>query len=481
MNYKMVMSIIGKTLVIEGVLMLFPMLVGIIYNENTYLSFLIPILGTFALGLPLAIVKIKDKAIYAKEGFVTVALCWVLLSIVGALPFVISGEIPNYVDALFETVSGFTTTGSTVLENVEALSNGMLFWRSFTHWIGGMGVLVFLLAVLPKAESGIMHVFRAESPGPSVGKLVSKLRHTARILYSIYVVMTLLQFILLLFGGMPVYDSLIHSFATAGTGGFSSKNLSIAYYDSVYIEMVIALFMLLFGINFNVYYLILIGSISKAFKSEELRVYLVVILVSTLVIAINIVSVCANFGEAIRYSIFQVTSVSSTTGFSTVNFIEWPALSKCILLLLTVIGACGGSTGGGFKVSRLIILGKSTFKDLKKLSHPRSVQNIRFEGENVGHDVERNVRTLFILFILITAISTFVLCFDYNDIFTNLSASLTCIGNVGPGVTQAIGPLGNFAFYSPISKVALSLVMLAGRLEIFPMLILFAPRTWKRG
>ena len=481
MNYKMVLSIIGKTLIIEAVLMLCPMLVGIIYGENNYLSFLIPILGLFVIGLPFANIKMKDKSIYAKEGFVTVALCWILMSAFGALPFVISGEIPSYIDAFFETVSGFTTTGSSILKDIEALSRDMLFWRSFTHWIGGMGVLVFLLAVIPQSDSGIMHVFRAESPGPSVSKLVSKLTHTARILYAIYVVMTAVMFVMLVAGGMPVFDSLVNSFATAGTGGFATKNLSIAHYNSVYSEIVIAVFMLLFGINFNFYYLILIGNVKKAFKSEELRTYLIITIVATVIITINILSSCASFGEALRFSFFQVTSVSSTTGFSTVNFVEWPAFSKGVLLILTVVGACGGSTGGGFKVSRLVILVKSTFKDVKKLTYPRSVPSVKFENEPVGRDVERNVRSLFIILMLLIAIVTLMLCIDCNDFFTNLSATLTCIGNVGPGLTELVGPLGNFSFYSPLSKILLSLTMLAGRLEIFPILILFAPRTWKRG
>lgn len=479
MNYKMVFSIIGKVMIIEALLMTFPLLVGIIYSENLYLAFLVPMGSLLAIGLPLSFIKTKDKSIYAKEGFVTVALTWIIMSLFGALPFILSGQIPNFVDAVFETVSGFTTTGGSILREVESLYHGIQFWRLFTHWIGGMGVLVFVLAILPATDAGIMHVFRAEAPGPSVGKLVSKLTFTARILYGIYMVLTVVQVVFLLCGNMPLFDSVLHAFSTAGTGGFGIKNNSVAYYDSAYIEMVIAVFMFIFSINFNLFYLILIGNFKKAIKSEELRTFAIIILVATFAIAINLLSTGIQFGKALRFSFFQVTSIGSTTGFSTDDFNEWPALSKAILLILTIVGACAGSTGGGIKVSRLIILGKSSYKDVKKMLHPRSAVTIKFEGEPIERDVERGVRSYFIIWVIIVVLCTLLLSLDFNDILTNFTATLACIGNVGPGL-NAVGPMGNYAFYSPFSKVLLSFVMLAGRLEIFPILILFSPHTWRK-
>lgn len=482
MNYKMVFNTLGKVLIIEALLLIFPMFVGVVYKENTFTSFLIPIIGLILIGAPLSLLKIKNKAIYAKEGFVIVAISWILLSLVGAVPFVISGQIPNYIDALFETISGFTTTGATILKDVEVLSKSVMFWRLFTHWIGGMGVLVFVLAILPAGCSGAMHVFRAESPGPTVGKLVSKLSYTARILYAIYFVLTVVEVVMLLFGGMSFYDALVHSFSTAGTGGFGAYNDSIAHFDSVYIEMVIAVFMLLFGVNFNVYYLILIGQVKNALKSEELKVYAIMLLVATLSIAINILEQVESFGQALRYSFFQVASISSTTGFVSTDFDKWPAFSKSILLILTMIGANAGSTGGGVKVSRIVILFKSCFKELKRLINPRAVLTISFEKQPVDKEVERNIRTFFILWIIITIICTLLLSFDtnVNDVMSNLSATMACLGNVGPGFAL-VGPTCNYSIYAPFSKMLLSFAMLVGRLEIFPILILFAPSTWKRG
>ena len=484
MNIKMVFSILGRTLLIEAGLLFLPLLVGIIYGENTWASFLIPIGGLVAIGLPLALLKLKDRSIHVREGFVTVAFVWVLMSIFGALPFVISGAIPNYIDALFETVSGFTTTGASIMDGVKTvaiddLSYSLQFWRLFTHWIGGMGVLVFVLAILPGYNSGIMHVFRAESPGPSAGKLVSKLTSTARILYGIYIIMTLVEAIMLICGGMSVYDGVVHAFSTAGTGGFGIKGDSIAPY-SVYHQMVIAVFMFLFGINFNLYYLILIGHFKKAVKSEEFIVYLIIVVGSTLAIALNILSLCANFGDAIRLSFFQVASFSSSTGFTTTDFNKWPALSQAILILLMIVGACGGSTGGGMKVSRAIILIKSSFSDIRRMLHPRSVVSTKVEGEVLSKDTERNVHTYFILWAAIVIVCTILLSIDCNDVLTNLTATISCIGNMGP-IISLTDYAGNFAFYSPYCKILLSFVMLVGRLEIFPMILMFAPRTWRRG
>lgn len=480
MNYRMVFNILGKTLLILAVLMCLPLFVGLYYRENSSFDYLIPIAGLIAIGLPLSMLKIKDKSIYAKEGFVIVALAWIFMSLIGCAPFILSGSIPNFADALFETVSGFTTTGASVLSDVESLSKSILFWRSFTHWIGGMGVLVFVLAVMPKYQSGIMHVFRSEAPGPSVSKLVSKLTHTARILYSIYIALTIIETVLLRLGGMTLFDSVTHAFSTAGTGGFGIKNNSIAFYDSVYIEMVIATFMFLFGINFNVFYLMLIGNFKKAFKSEELIAYFSIVVGATLIIAVNILSSVASFGQAVRYSFFQVTSISSTTGFASVDFDKWPTFSKSIIVVLMIVGACGGSTGGGMKVSRLVMMFKSAIADIRRLIHPRAVVSPKFEGELLDKDTERNLHTYFILWVLIVVLTTVLLSLDVNDFFTNFSASLACIGNIGPGF-NLVGPMCNYALYQPLSKVLLSFVMLSGRLEIFPMIILFAPRTWRRA
>ena len=485
MNIKMVFSILGRTLLIEAVLMLCPLLVGIIYGENTWSDYLIPIGILLAVGLPLTFIRIKDRSIHVKEGFVTVALVWILMSLVGAVPFVLSGAIPHYVDALFETVSGFTTTGASIMDGVRTvavddLSHSLQFWRLSTHWIGGMGVLVFVLAILPGYNAGIMHVFRAESPGPSVGKLVSKLTHTARILYGIYILMTVIEAIFLLCGGMNLYEAVVHAFSTAGTGGFGIKGDSVASY-SVYHQMVIAVFMFLFGINFNLYYLILIGNFKKAIKSEEFIIYCTIVVSATLAIAINILSLCVNFGDAVRLSFFQVTSLGSSTGFSTADFNEWPALSQAILVALMVIGACGGSTGGGMKLSRAIILVKSGFSDIRRILHPHSVVTTKVEGEKLSKETERNVHTYFMLWVAIVVICTILLSIDYSDDFlTNFTASLSCIGNMGPGLNR-VGPAGNYAFYSPYSKILLSFVMLIGRLEIFPIILMFSPRTWRRG
>ena len=478
-------------MITEAVLLLFPMLVGVLYAENNLICFLLPVLILLAVGVPLSFVKSKDRSIFAKEGFVIVALAWIILSLVGALPFVISGEIPNYIDAVFETVSGFTTTGASILKDVEILSKSLMFWRLFTHWIGGMGVLVFVLAVLPAGSTGAMHLFRAESPGPTASKLVSRLTFTARILYLIYAAMTVFEVVFLICGGLPFYDALLYSFSTAGTGGFSITNAGVSAYNSAYVEIVIAVFMLLFSINFNVYYLILIGQVKKAFKSEELRIYLVVVLVATVAIAINILSSVSSFWQALRYSFFQVTAISSTTGLSSVDFDKWPIFSKTILIALTIIVACAGSTGGGIKMSRLVILVKSSYKDIKKMINPRSVVSVSFENEPVQRETERHIRTYFILWVLIVVASILLLSLDggasenilkmgFNEFSTHFSATLACIGNVGPGI-EAVGPTMNYSIYSPFSKILLSFLMFVGRLEIFPMLILFAPRTWKRG
>lgn len=479
MNYRMVLNILGKVFLLEAFLLIFPMVIGIYYNENTLTAYLIPMAVLVLLGAPFSLLRVKDKSIYAKEGFVVVSLAWILMSAIGAVPFVISGAIPSYVDALFETVSGFTTTGSTVIPNVEVISKSILFWRALTHWVGGMGVLVFVLALTPGYNSGGMHVLRAESPGPTVGKLVSKLSFTARILYAIYFGMTVILIILLLVGGMPLFESVVHAFATAGTGGFGVKGDSFASYGT-YHQVVVAVFMLLFSINFNVYYLILIGNVKKAFKSEEFKAYMIIIFVATLSIALNILTQVGNFGEALKHSFFQVTSISSTTGFASTDFQTWPDLSKSIIMVLMIIGACAGSTGGGIKVSRLVILVKSVWADLKRMLHPSAVVAVKFENEPLAKETERNVHSYFTIYVLIVAVCSLILCLDVNDFLTNFSATLSCMGNIGPGF-NLVGPMANFALYSPLSKILLSLLMLVGRLEIFPIILLFTPRTWKKS
>ena len=485
MNYRVVFNVIGKTLIILAGLMCVPLFVGVFYGEGNFLAFLIPVLCLLVVGFPLSYMKVRDKSLYAKEGFVIVALCWIIMSLVGCLPFIISKEIPNFFDAFFETVSGFTTTGASVLtlSTTEiSLSKSMMFWRLFTHWIGGMGVLVFLIAVLP-ANGNAMHILRAEAPGPSASKLVSKITYTARILYGIYIALTLIEAVMLAFSGMGIYEAVLNAFSTAGTGGFGIYGDSIAHYKSVYVEMVIASFMFIFGINFNLFYLILMGHFLKAIKSEEFLVYLIIVVFSTLTIAVDLTSQALSFSQALRYAFFQTTAIGSTTGFATADFAHWPQFSKTLLMFLTITGACGGSTCGGIKLSRAIILFKTCKNGVKKSLHPRAVIHTKLEGETLSKEIERNTCVYFIMWVMIVLACTLLLALDPNatDIFTNFSATLACIGNVGPGMTQAIGPMGSFAVYGNFSKVILSIVMIAGRLEILPMIILFAPRTWRKG
>ena len=484
MNYRMVLNTLGKVFLLEAFLLILPMCVGFCYHENSYLDYLIPIVILLTIGLSLALIKTKDKSIYAKEGFVIVSLAWIFMSLFGAIPFVLNNTSNlSFVDAFFETVSGFTTTGSSIIVDVEALEHSILFWRSLTHWIGGMGVLVFVLALTSGYNSGAMHVLRAESPGPTVGKLVSKLSFTARILYGIYIVMTAILVIMLVCGGMPIYESVVHAFGTAGTGGFGVKADSYMSYNS-YLQVVTAVFMLLFSLNFNVFYLILIGNFRKAFKSEELRAYMIIIVVATLSIAINILTLVDNFGVALKHAFFQVTSVSSTTGYVSADFDKWPEFSKAILLVLMMTGACAGSTGGGIKISRIVILFKSVTADIKRMLHPKAVVPVKFESEPLSKEVERNVRSYFLLYIFVIASCCLLLCLDVHNVenafITNFSATLACLGNIGPGLSL-VGPTANFVLYSPYSKILLSFVMLIGRLEIFPILLLFSPRTWKKG
>lgn len=481
MNVQIVIYFLGWVLNIEGLLMLLPCMTAIIYRESTLPYFLVVIAACWILGWLSTAKKPDNRVFYASEGFVAVSLSWVVLSFFGALPFYLSGEIPSFTDALFETISGFTTTGASILTNVEGLSQSMLMWRSFTHWVGGMGVLVFILAILPLASGGYnMHIMRAESPGPSVGKLVPKVKATAKILYMIYLVMTIVQIVLLLFGGMPLFDALTTSFGTAGTGGFGIKNNSIAYYNSYYLQGVITAFMILFGINFNVYYLFLIKRPKDALHSEEARTYLGIIVISTLLIAWNARESFSGIFNALHHAAFQVGSIITTTGFSTVDFEQWPQFSKTILLGLMFIGACAGSTGGGMKVSRVIIWIKQIKKELAALIHPRSVKVITLEEKVLNHTILRSTNAYFIVYILLFAVSVLLVSLDNMDFTSTFSSVAATFNNIGPGL-GVVGPMGNFSSLSGLSKYVLMFDMLAGRLEIFPMLLLFSPRTWRRN
>lgn len=480
MNKKMVFHIIGRIIQVEACLLLLPLAVSLIYKEKCWLSFLISIACALALGTVMTLgSRVKSKVIYAKEGFVTVSLAWVLMSAIGALPFVISGEIPSYIDAFFETVSGFTTTGASILTDVESMSKGLLFWRSFTHWIGGMGVLVFVMAIIPSVTDRSIHIIRAEMPGPIVGKIVPKAKNTAKILYIIYVVMTVVEIVLLCIGKMPLFESVVHAFGTAGTGGFGIKADSIAGY-SPYLQWVITVFMFLFGVNFNLYYLILLRKFKSVFRSQELWCYVGIACAAAASIAVNIRSMYGSASEAIRASAFQVSSIMTTTGYATTDFDLWPAFSKTVLILLMCIGACAGSTGGGLKVSRVVLLYKMIKKELRHMLHPRSVSVVKFEEKTVSKTILTNVSIYFAVYMVVMISAFLLLSFDGYSVETNLSAAIACFNNIGPGLAD-VGPTASYAAYSPFSKIVLSAAMLFGRLEIFPMLFLFSKSSWSKN
>ena len=480
MNYRMVVFVLGRIFLVEAAMMLLPMVCSAIYGEWYMLpAFLLPAVILLLLGLAASLRTPKNTTIYARDGLAIVALVWVLMSAFGALPFVISGEIPAFADAFFEMVSGFTTTGSTILNDVEALSHGALFWRSFSHWVGGMGVLVFAMAVLPMTDGRAMHLMRAEVPGPTCGKLSSKLSDSAKILYGIYFAMTAVEVVFLCAGGMSLYDSLIHSFGTAGTGGFSNRGLSVGAYQNPYFEWVIGIFMLLFGINFNLYYFILMRHFREAFGSEELRAYLGIVLFSTVTIAANILSMVGSVGEAVRTAFFQVSSIITTTGYATADFNLWPTYSRILLLLLMFVGGCAGSTAGGLKISRVIIFFKAARQDLNKMLHTHAVTTIRFEGKPLDEKTLQGVHNYFNVYMLLVMLSTVLVSLDGFDLITTFTAVITCLNNVGPGM-ELVGPMGNFSHFSDPVKYLLSFDMLAGRLELYPMLALFAPRLWRR-
>ena len=479
MNRRMVFYTVGKMVCWEAIMLVLPLIVSFIYGDGSWSAIVATIAIALALGGLLTLTcRTKNQVIYAKEGFVITALAWLAFSAVGALPFVLSGEIPGYVDAFFETVSGFTTTGATILERVETMSHGLLFWRSFTHWVGGMGILVFVMALIPEMSDRSIHLMRAEMPGPVVGKLVPRARDTASLLYKIYIAMTVVEIVMLLLGGMSFFESVVHTFGTAGTGGFGVRSDSIAGY-SPYLQWVITVFMFLFGVNFNVYYLLLIRRFRSAAQSTELWVYLAIVLAAAAAITANILPLAASFSEAVRLSAFQVSSFITTTGFVTTDYNAWPGFSKNILLLLMFIGACAGSTGGGIKVSRVVMLCKLIGRELRRLLHPRSVSTVRFEGKTVEDATLHSVAVYLAVYMLCFVVLVAVLCLEPFDFLTNFSAAASCFNNIGPVLST--GPaVSSFAAYSDFSKVLLSFAMLFGRLEIFPMLIALIPSTWTK-
>lgn len=478
MNYGIIVYILASVLEFVGAFMLLPFLVGLIYGEPQSIAFLIVAGASLLLGFLGRLKKPKSTVFYAREGFVTVSLSWILLSLVGAVPFVLTGEIPFYVDAVFETVSGFTTTGGTILSDVEVLARCTQFWRLFTHWLGGMGVLVLILAILPLSGSYNMHLMRAESTGPSVGKLVPKVKSSARILYGIYIGITLMEILLLLCGGLSLYESSTLTFSTVGTGGFGLLNSSTADY-SRYVQTVLLIFMLLCGISFNIYYLFLARKPKEALQSEELRTYLGIIVGSALLIAWNARGHFATLGESLYQALFQVVSVITTTGFTTYDFNLWPIFSKTILFLLMIVGACAGSTGGGLKVSRLVVLLKSIKSEITQVIHPRSVKKLHMDGRGLSVNVMHSIRMYLVIYVAIYFVSVLLVSVDNFSFETNLSAVMAMFNNIGPGFDM-VGPAGNFAAFSVFSKFVLMFDMLAGRLELLPMLVLFSLKTWKK-
>lgn len=477
MNRKVIRYILGQVLKIEALMMILPCITAIIYGEKSGFSFLFTLLLCGILGFLMTYSRPTNFVFYLKEGCVATSLSWIILSFFGCLPFVISGEIPSFTDALFETISGFTTTGASILSDVESLSHCMLFWRSFTHWIGGMGVLVFLLAVIPLSGGSHINLMRAESPGPSVGKLVPKLRYTARILYMIYFALTLIQVVLLLLGRMPVFDAITTAFGTAGTGGFGIKGDSMAGYSS-YIQWVTAIFMILFGVNFNAYYLILYGKITNALKMEEVKYYFIIIAAATGIIFFSIFDKSMGIMTTLRHSLFQVASIITTTGFATVDFDLWAPAAKTVIVILMFIGACAGSTGGGIKVSRFVIAIKAVIRELNSYIHPKSIKKIKMDGKPVDDEVIHSVSIYFVTIIIIFSFSLLAISFEGMDLTTNFTAVATTLNNIGPGLGH-VGPTQNFGILSTFSKYVLMFDMLAGRLELFPLLILFHPAIWK--
>lgn len=479
MNRRMIFYTVGRIITLEAGLLLLPMAVALWYGESCAWDLLASAAIALVVGRAMTrLSKPTSQTFFAREGFVIVALAWVLMSLIGMLPFLFSGEIPFWVDAFFETVSGFTTTGASILTNVEAMSHGLLFWRSFTHWIGGMGVLVLIMAIVPTETGRSIHIMRAEMPGPIVGKLMPRIKDTAQILYLMYVVLTVVQIVLLMAGGMPPFESVTHAMATAGTGGFSVKADCFTSY-SPYLQWVTAIFMTLFGVNFNVYYLALRKKFKEILRSTELWAYLGIILVSIALVSISISTEYDTLEEIIRQSAFQVTSIITTTGYASTNFDLWPELAKNVLLILMFLGACAGSTGGGLKVSRAILLVKMARREMKRMIHPRSVGTVQFEGKRVSDATLNSVCMYFVLYVIILVVLTLFLCINPFSIETNLAAAASCFNNIGPGFGIA-GPASNYSYYNAISKFVLTIAMLFGRLEIYPMLLALSPSTWTK-
>jgi trk system potassium uptake protein TrkH len=478
MNYTMIFSTLGKVLKIAGVLFLLPILVSVCYSEwNIALILLATAIITFVIGfIVTSLLKPKNQIIFSKEGFIIVAFSWIIISIVTAIPFVISREIPSFVDALFESVSGYTTTGASILLDPSKLSYGLIFLRSFTNFIGGMGILVFVIAIMPKNTDRNIHILRAEMPGPVVDKILPKSKDTAKILYLIYVGMTALLVILLKFGGMSLFESVLHAFSTAGTGGFGIKADSISSYNN-YVQWVIAIFMILYGVNFNIYFLILVGKFTTAIKSKELLTYGLILISAILLIGLNVYPIYQNLNDTLRHTVFQVSSITTTTGFSTTNFDVWSPFAKGILLVLMLIGACAGSTSGGFKIYRVSILVKKISYSLKKLIHPNRVEVITFDGKQLDDETVNGVTSYFAIYAILTIIFFLLISIDGLSLETNLSAVIACINNIGPGFSSVAS---NYTCYSAFSKIVLSIAMLFGRLEIYPILLAFSPLTWAK-
>lgn len=478
MNRKMILHILGKMMGVEGLLLLIPALVGLIYQEKCAVYFVITAAVLAVIFLLTGRKKPENTMLYGKDGLLIVSSAWILWSLFGALPFFLSGSIPNYMDAFFETVSGFTTTGSTILKDVEVLPQCMTFWRSLTHWVGGMGVLVFVMVLTNLDKQSSIHLMRAEVPGPEKDKLVPKSRTTAQILYGMYFILTAIQVVLLLLGGMNLFDSLIHAFGTAGTGGFSNYADSVGNFDSAYLDGVISVFMILFGINFNLYFFLAIREFKLVFKNEELRAYLLIISGAVVMIMINIYPIYGSVTEAFRYSAFQVASIITTTGYATADYMLWPEFSRCVLVALMIIGACASSTGGGIKVSRLLISLKSIYKEIKQMLHPKSVNVVKLNKKKLGEDTIRNVYVYLLAYITLAIVSVLIVSLDNFDFETTVGSVITALGNVGPGLGMT-GPVGSFADYSLLAKFVFCLDMLAGRLEIFPFLMLFS-YVWRK-
>ena len=476
MNLRMLVYILGKVLLIEGVLMILPVVCGLLYGEHQVFFYVILAVAYIGLGYLISMKKPKNMTIFIKDGCVATALSWVVLSIGGCIPFILTKEIPSFTDAMFETASGFSTTGASILTNVEAMSHTSLLWRSLTHWIGGMGVLVFLLAVVPMAGGSNMNLMRAESPGPSVGKIVPKVRSTAKTLYLIYLAMTVTEIVILFACGMPLFDSICSAFGTAGTGGFGVKNDSFASY-APHIQWIVAVFMIMFGANFNFYYYFTTKQINKAFKMSEIKVYLIVVAVATGIICFSVRNMYGSLEESLRQSFFQVSTIITTTGFATSDFDQWPSIAKYILLCLMIIGACASSTGGGIKIARFQIMFKTIKREIHTYIHPRTVKKIHVDGKTVDTDIEHSVALYFFIYLVVFALSMFIIAFEGHDLVTIFSSVAATLNNIGPGLSM-VGPTQNYSFFSPISKWVFIFDMLAGRLELMPLIVFLNPSTY---